>query len=306
MTSQEINDRGTVLIVDDQPVNIHALARLIKDEYHILAATSGAKALEIASADDPPDLILLDIMMPDMDGYDVCRRLKDTEQTNNIPVIFVTAKDSAEDEEMGFSLGAVDYISKPFNPVIAKARIRNQMNLKIRTDMLEKLSMYDGLTDIPNRRFFEGNLAREWLRSKRISQPLSVLMMDIDNFKPFNDNYGHGAGDDCLRNVARTLKNSLARPTDLIARYGGEEFVALLPETDAGGALHVAHQLCSAVEKLGIKHGYSPTASVVTMSVGAATYSSDDSVKSREQLLQLADEALYRAKEKGRNQVQSS
>ncbi|MCA1743706.1 MAG: diguanylate cyclase [Desulfonatronovibrio sp.] len=303
MTSQDKSDRGTVLIVDDQPVNIHALAKLIKDQYHILAATSGAKALEIASGDEPPDLILLDIMMPNMDGYEVCRRLKDTEKTNDIPVIFVTAKDSAEDEEMGFSLGAVDYISKPFNPVIAKARIRNQINLKIKTDMLEKLSMYDGLTDIPNRRFFEESLEREWRRSKRLSKPLSILMMDIDNFKPYNDNYGHGAGDDCLRSVARTLKNTLVRPTDLIARYGGEEFVALLPDTDHQGALHVAQELCSAVQNLAIKHDYSPTASVVTMSVGAAAYSSDNSVESREKLLKMADQALYQAKENGRNQV---
>lgn len=306
MTSQDKDHKGTVLIVDDQPANIHALAKLIKDEYHILAATSGDKALEIASGAEPPDLILLDIMMPDMDGYEVCRRLKDTEQTNDIPVIFVTAMDSEEDEEMGFSLGAVDYISKPFNPVIAKARIRNQINLKIRTDMLEKLSMYDGLTDIPNRRFFEVSLEREWLRTQRFFKPLSLLMIDIDNFKPYNDNYGHGAGDDCLRNVARTLKNTLVRPADLIARYGGEEFVALLPETDEQGALHVAQELCSAVQNLGIRHEYSPTAPVVTMSVGTATFTSENSVESSEKLLKIADLALYRAKKNGRNQVYPS
>lgn len=306
MISHEEGDRGTVLIVDDQPANIHAMARLIKDEYHILVATSGVKALEIVSGDTPPDLILLDIMMPDMDGYEVCRRLKAAEKTKNIPVIFVTAKDSAEDEEMGFSLGAVDYISKPFNPVIAKVRVRNQMNLKIRTDMLEKLSMHDSLTDIPNRRFFEESLNREWMRCTRNGHPLSLLMMDVDNFKLYNDNYGHGAGDECLRDVARALKKHLFRPTDLAARYGGEEFVVLLPETGKDGAMHVAEQMRIAVENLGIKHEHSSAAPVVTISVGASTHSADSPVKSRELLLQYADEALYRAKEKGRNQVDVS
>ncbi len=305
MTSEEPGKNGTVLIVDDQPANIHTLAKLIRDDYHILAATSGAKALEITAGDTPPDLVLLDIMMPEMDGYEVCRRIKASEQTHDIPVIFVTARDATEDEEMGFSLGAVDYISKPFNPVIARARIRNQISLKLKTDILEKLSMQDGLTNIPNRRYFEESLAREWSRTRRSGLPLSLLMMDIDNFKPYNDHYGHGAGDDCLVRVARALKNSLSRPMDLAARYGGEEFVALLPETGATGALHVAEELRAGVESLGITHEYSQVSSVVTMSVGVATNSGDDSFSSPEELLQTADKALYLAKEQGRNQVRA-
>ncbi len=303
--SEEPGKKASVLIVDDQPANIHALAKLIRDDYHILAATSGARALEITAGDTPPDLVLLDIMMPEMDGYEVCRRIKASEQTHDIPVIFVTARDATEDEEMGFSLGAVDYISKPFSPVIARARIRNQINLKLKTDILEKLSMQDGLTNIPNRRFFEETLAREWSRTRRSGLPLSLLMMDIDNFKPYNDNYGHGQGDECLRSVARALKNSLARPMDLAARYGGEEFVALLPETDAKGALHVAEELRAGVENLGITHEYSPASAVVTMSVGVATNSRDKSFNSLKELLQAADKALYLAKEQGRNRVRA-
>ncbi|RQD74838.1 PleD family two-component system response regulator [Desulfonatronospira sp. MSAO_Bac3] len=306
MSSDEKKEKRSVLIVDDQPDNIHALGKLIKDEYRIMAATSGARALEIAESDNPPDLILLDVMMPEMDGYEVCRRLKRNEKTNSIPVIFVTAMDSAEDEETGFNLGAVDYISKPFKPTIVRARVKNQMNLKIKTDMLEKLSMQDGLTEIPNRRFFEENLAREWSRCMRNGLPLSLLIMDIDNFKPYNDNYGHGAGDDCLKKVANVIKNTLSRPTDLAARYGGEEFVVLLPETHAAGALHVAEELRAAVQGLGITHEHSPTASVVTISVGTSTHSAESPMKNKEQLLQLADEALYQAKESGRNRVQSS
>ena len=305
MSSDETKEKRSVLIVDDQPDNIHALGKLIKDEYRIMAATSGARALEIAESDNPPDLILLDVMMPEMDGYEVCRRLKQNEQTNSIPVIFVTAMDSAEDEEKGFNLGAVDYISKPFKPTIVRARIKNQMNLKIKTDMLEKLSMQDGLTEIPNRRFFQENLAREWSRCMRNGLPLSLLIMDIDNFKPYNDNYGHGAGDECLRKVANVIKDTLSRPTDQAARYGGEEFVVLLPETHAAGALHVAEELRAAVQGLGITHEHSPTAPVVTISVGTSTHSAESPMKNKEQLLQLADEALYQAKEAGRNRIHS-
>lgn len=305
MSSDETKEKRSVLIVDDQPDNIHALGKLIKDEYRIMAATSGARALEIAESDNPPDLILLDVMMPEMDGYEVCRRLKQNEQTNSIPVIFVTAMDSAEDEEKGFNLGAVDYISKPFKPTIVRARIKNQMNLKIKTDMLEKMSMQDGLTEIPNRRFFQENLAREWSRCMRNGLPLSLLIMDIDNFKPYNDNYGHGAGDECLRKVANVIKDTLSRPTDQAARYGGEEFVVLLPETHAAGALHVAEELRAAVQGLGITHEHSPTAPVVTISVGTSTHSAESPMKNKEQLLQLADEALYQAKEAGRNRIHS-
>jgi diguanylate cyclase (GGDEF)-like protein len=306
MNSRKSGEKNVVLIVDDQPANIHALGKLIKDEYQILAATSGAKALEIARGENPPDLILLDVMMPEMDGYEVCRRLKADEKTNTIPVIFVTARDSAQDEEMGFSLGAVDYISKPFNPTIVRARVKNHMNLKIKTDMLEKLSMQDGLTHIPNRRFFEETLGKEWARATRNGLPLSLVMMDIDNFKAYNDNYGHGAGDECLQHVARALKNALTRPMDLVARYGGEEFVALLPETDAQGAKHVGEGLRSAVQGLGIPHEYSETSARVTISIGVATHSRETSRESALALQQAADQALYRAKEKGRNQVQTN
>ncbi|WP_045213153.1 diguanylate cyclase [Desulfonatronovibrio magnus] len=306
MNTTDSHEKNSVLIVDDQPNNIHTLGTLIKDDYKVMVTTSGSKALEIAQSDNPPDLILLDIMMPEMDGYEVCRRLKSNEQTNSIPVIFVTAMDSAEDEEKGFNLGAVDYISKPFNPTIVRARIKTHMNLKIKTDMLEKLSMQDGLTAIPNRRFFDESLSKEWSRCTRNGFPLSLLIMDIDNFKLYNDNYGHGAGDNCLIKVAGAIKNTLQRPTDMAARYGGEEFVVLLPETDAAGAVHVAQGLRKAVQGLGITHQHSPTASVVTISVGASTHCLESPAKNKEQLLKWADEALYRAKEMGRNQVQSA
>ncbi|MCF7935909.1 MAG: PleD family two-component system response regulator [Synergistales bacterium] len=301
----ESAEQATVLIVDDQPFNIHALAGLIKEEYHVQVATGGAKALEIAMGDRQPDLILLDILMPGMDGYEVCRRLKENSTTSHIPVIFVTAKDAEEDEEMGFSLGAADYISKPFRPAIVRARVRNHMDLKIRTDKLEKLSMLDGLTDIPNRRYYEERLDDEWKRAGRGDRPLSLLMMDIDNFKAYNDHYGHGAGDECLRRVARVLRKTLSRSADFVARYGGEEFAAILPDTDAEGAWHVAEELRAAVEGLAMAHEHSRAAPVVTVSVGVATRTGERFTDDVEQLERAADQALYRAKEQGRNRVQT-
>jgi len=303
MTDSVLQERATVLIVDDQPANLMILSRLLKDDYRVLVANNAAKAMEIAQGDNPPVLILLDIEMPGMDGYDLCRELKEDERTSGIAVIFVTARDAAEDEEMGFRLGAVDYISKPYHPAIVRARVRNHVNLKIRTDMLEKLSNRDGLTNIPNRRYFEERLEGEWARAWRSGQPLSVVMMDIDHFKLFNDHYGHGAGDDCLRRVARILKKSLTRSMDMIARYGGEEFVAILPDTDRDGALHVGEQLREAVEREAIRHEYSPTASTVTISVGIASHTAAGPQKDTGRLLQAADRALYQAKERGRNMV---
>lgn len=304
MTAAAQDNKRKILIVDDQPANIHALGKLLKDDYQVLAATSGAKALDIAASTPPPDLILLDIMMPEMDGYEVCRRLKANEHTHDIPVIFVTAKDSTEDEEMGFSLGAVDYISKPFRPTIVRARVKTHMSLKIKTDLLENLSMRDGLTDIPNRRLYEDSLAKEWARVPRSNMPLSLVMMDIDHFKPYNDNYGHGAGDECLQRVATALNTALDRGSDVIARFGGEEFVALLPDTDSAGAYHVAQTLQTAVQNLALPHEYSPTAAIVTLSLGVATHSPETPYQNAVTLQETADQALYQAKANGRNQIQ--
>ncbi len=305
MTTNECQKKGRVLIIDDQPENIHVLANIIQEQYDVQAATNGAKALEIAFGKNPPDMILLDIVMPEMNGYEVCRRLKADEQTRDIPVIFVTVRNSTEDEEYGFNLGAVDYISKPFQPTVVRVRVRNHMNLKIKAEMLEKLSLRDGLTNIPNRRSFDKELQREWSHAMRGGHPLPVLMIDIDHFKQYNDNYGHGAGDECLKRVAETMNRKPRRPLDFIARYGGEEFVALLPDTDATGALQVAEQLRAAVAEANIPHAHSDTAPMVTISIGVATHSQKTPKTSMEELLTAADLALYQAKEKGRNQVRA-
>ena len=296
--------RATILIVDDQPVNIQVAYKLLREDYHIQVATSGMKVLELARSATPPSLILLDIQMPDMDGYEVCRRLQADERTRDIPVIFLTAKDTDADEEKGLNLGAVDYFTKPLRSAIVRARIRNHINLKIKTDRLEQLSMLDGLTDIPNRRFFDDYFARAWGDTRRQSEPLSVIMLDIDHFKAYNDHYGHGAGDECLRRVTRALAGQVGRPTDLVARYGGEEFVAVLPRTDVAGALKTARGFCVAVEALAIPHAYSDAAAVVTVSVGAATHGEAYEASASPALLRAADSALYLAKKRGRNRVE--
>jgi diguanylate cyclase (GGDEF)-like protein len=300
---QKARQKPVVLIVDDQRTVIHALGHLLKEDYQVLVAISGAKALELASGAKIPDLILLDVMMPDMDGYEVCRRLKNDSRTKNIPVIFVTAMGDSENEAKGLDLGAVDYIAKPFNNAVVKSRVRTHVQLKIRTDMLEKLAMVDGLTGISNRRSFDLGLTMEWKRAARSRREISVIMLDIDHFKPYNDNYGHGAGDDCLQRVATSLRSAMHRPADLIARYGGEEFVALLPETDAQGTAEVAEKLGQAVAGLALPHAYSPIADHITVSVGHATRQAAPNQMPQD-VLKAADQALYKAKEGGRNQIQ--
>lgn len=292
---------ATILIVDDQPTNIHVLAALLKKDYRILTATRGEKALELAAQPPQPDLILLDIVMPEMDGHEICSRLKNAEATKSIPIIFVTALGEEQDEEHGLNLGAADYITKPFSPAIVRARVRNQINLKLRTDRLEQVAMQDGLTQIPNRRYFDQKLTEEWTRLLRNGQCLSLLMIDIDHFKPYNDHYGHGAGDECLRRVAQALYQVPHRPTDLVARYGGEEFAVILPETDRLGAAHLAQRLLDAVRALALEHAYSEVAPQVTISVGMATHSPDQPYYDAEALKQGADQALYQAKARGRN-----
>lgn len=297
--------KHTILIVDDQPANIQILANALEPFYDVMVAASGQDALEILMRPDRADLVLLDVMMPGMDGYEVCRRIKDCEATKNIPVVFVTSRTESSEEEIGLNLGAVDYISKPYRLPIILARVRNHLAMKRKTDLLESLVSLDGLTGIPNRRKFDELLDYEWRRAVRSSRPLSIVMMDIDHFKQFNDHYGHGAGDDCLLKVANCLMSCVKRPGDLIARYGGEEFVALLPLTDAEGAQAVSSGFVAAISALKLPHLYSETADHVTISAGCAVVVPDQ-LLSKQSLLQKADEMLYHAKSQGRNRVSVS
>ncbi len=291
-----------VLIVDDNPLNIQVLAEGLSREYRIKIATRGEKALEIAETAPRPDLILLDVMMPEMDGYTVCRKLKEEDRTKDIPVIFITAKDHLEDELYGLSLGAVDYITKPFQFPIVEARVRTHMNLKRKNDLLEKLALLDGLTEIPNRHSFETLLQKEWRRCMRSEKEFSCLMIDIDYFKPYNDHYGHGAGDDCLRQIAKALKDALRRPGDFVARYGGEEFAVLLPETNCEGAATTAGEIRAAVKRLGVKHEFSEAADTVSVSIGGVCIVPGED-RSPRSFIDMADQMLYKAKLAGRDRI---
>lgn len=294
-------DRPIVLVVDDVAANIQILAEALRTEYRIRIASRGEDALRLAQRTPQPDLILLDVMMPDMDGYEVCRRLKEDERTQNIPVMFVTARDDAEAEEYGLRLGAVDYIIKPYRLPVVKARVRNHVALKQKTDLLERLALIDGLTGIPNRRNFDERFEVEWRRALRDGKSLALILVDVDHFKAYNDHYGHGAGDVCLRGVARTLLLRLGRPADMVARYGGEEFVVLLPETDLNGACRVAERMREQVWQLDIAHERADSGRV-TISLGvAAMLPSMAEQQQSSLLLAQADAGLYQAKLGGRN-----
>ncbi len=290
-----------VLIVDDQPTNLQALYHALQGEHTVLAATRGSAALHIAQ-DKKPDLILLDVVMPEMDGHEVCRRLKADPATRDIPIIFVTGQTDPDAETTGLGLGAVDFITKPFNPNVVRARVRTHLMLKRQADLLRGWVYIDGLTGAYNRRHFDERLRAEWGRCQRMNTPLSVLMIDVDHFKRFNDAFGHAHGDLCLRAVARSLGGGLQRSTDQLFRYGGEEFVCLLPNTDEDGARVVAEHLRRQVENLSLEPPTGDQPLRVTVSIGVGVMRlptmTDAAVMVRE-----ADRNLYQAKTQGRNQV---
>jgi len=288
-----------LLVVDDQPANIQALYQAFSADHQVLMATGGEQALKLA-ATQQPDLVLLDVVMPGMDGHEVCRRLKADAATRDIPMIFVTAHSDEAAETQGLALGAVDFISKPINPPIVRARVKTHLTLKAQADLLRQWVYVDGLTGVRNRRGFDEQLATESGRAAREGTALSVILLDVDFFKRYNDHYGHQAGDACLRAVAGFLRQAVKRPGDLVARYGGEEFACLLPGTALEGALAFARQLGAGVEALGLEHAQSPVSAVVTVSLGVCT-ATGRPPGNAEALLRAADAQLYAAKAAGRN-----
>lgn len=294
--------KARILIVDDEKMNLKVLADLLKHEHEIVLARSGEQALKHAFGDNPPDLILLDVIMPEMGGYEVIKSLKNNDQTNNIPVIFVTALDSIEDEELGLKLGAVDYITKPFSPPIVEMRVRNHLRIVNQYKLLDQLAYLDGLTEIPNRRRFEEVFQNECLRALRNRSFLSIGMLDVDFFKQYNDHYGHAMGDRALQAIAKILQMSVKRPADLVARYGGEEFVVVTPDTNSISAKHVAERIRIAVSDIHLPHQYSPISDHITISIGVVTVRINSLVRP-EVILETADKNLYNAKQSGRNKV---
>ncbi len=293
--------KAKLLIVDDSISNIQVLNEILGTDYQVFFATSGQQAIDMA-LDERPDLIILDVMMPHMDGYQVCTKLKQMEQTKNINIIFVTALNEERDEAKGLQMGAIDYIAKPFSADIVRARMHNHMELIAHRKRLDNLSMTDGLTGIPNRRQFDLVIERELHRARRQAEPLSVILIDIDNFKKYNDHYGHVSGDECLRKVASAIMSCRYRKTDAVSRYGGEEFTVVLPNTDKAGGLKFANKVLTAIYDLAIPHERNDDFAIVTASFGLYCGVPDQRV-TVESIVDQADGFLYQAKSLGRNQI---
>lgn len=298
---RERNARGRLLIVDDHPMSLKLAELTFEPHFEVITADNGPMALRLCQQ-QAPDLVLLDIDMPDMDGFEVCRRLKSNEATRDIAVIFLTAQADEVQETRGLGLFAVDFIAKPLHAAVALARVNTHLLVKLQADAIRKLVFLDGLSGIYNRRFFDQQLVVEMARSVRNSLPLALILLDVDFFKLFNDHYGHQAGDDCLREIASALKASLRRPADLVARYGGEEFACILPETDFPGAMAIARLLEDRIRKKFIPHPRSAVDSVVTISLGVAVRSGF-TLHHATELLATADEQLYHAKHTGRGRA---
>ncbi|GLS91720.1 diguanylate cyclase response regulator [Psychromonas marina] len=315
------NESPLILIVDDNPENIQFLGNLlVQQQYELGVALNGIEALKFIEH-RLPDLILLDIMMPNMGGFEVCKHLKHSSLTNNIPVIFISAKVETEDIIQGLEMGGVDYVKKPFNSAELLLRVKTHLELKFNRETLEKeilkridiqkalekannelqqLSNLDGLTKIANRRRFDIAIKEEGDRAKRENMPLSLIMCDVDHFKIYNDTYGHQMGDTCLQKIAEVISVACQRPGDIAARYGGEEFAIILPNTDPIGALNIADTINNALTLLNIKHNQSPVAPFVTISMGIATLVTSGEVVI-DRFIHRADKALYCAKKRGRN-----
>jgi len=290
-----------ILIIDDNPASIKALSLVVADFGEITFATSGAAGIQQATK-SRPDLILLDVEMPGMDGYEVCRQLKSALVTRNCSIIIVTSHNTVEHEVAALEAGAADFISKPLNAPLVRARVKTQLLVKKQADELLRQAQQDGLTGIYNRRFFDDYLEHEWRRHQRQRLPLGLALIDVDFFKAYNDLVGHQAGDECLRRIAQGLERGLRRPGEMVARYGGEEFAVVLPYTSAPEALSIGNWLCECIRELGIVHGRSAVAHVVTVSIGLASLVPGNQ-NSKWALVKGADRALYQVKARGRNQA---
>ncbi len=326
-----MTDRINILIVDDRPENLLTLETLLEDPgLNILKALSGSEALEKVLENEIA-LVLLDVMMPDMDGYETAELMRSNRRSRNIPIIFVTANNREEDHIFkGYDAGAVDYLTKPIDPHVLQSKVgifmelycqkleleekTRELNAKVveleelqqqledKNRQLETISNIDALTGIYNRRYFNEIIEVEWNRGVRQKHVISMLMIDIDFFKPFNDHYGHSSGDTALQIVADSISSPLKRKVDIIARYGGEEFAAVLPETDREGAWQLAREMLESVRNKKIPHKKSEISDFLTVSIGIFTIlpSAD---KSYIDLINGADKALYQAKNSGRNQM---
>ena len=304
-----------ILLVDDTRTEQHIMTVRLHDMGHkVICCSNGQEAIELYNQHDF-DLVLMDVIMPIMDGHEAARRIR-TLENDWVPIIFLSGRTSPDDIAVGITAGGDDYLSKPVDETVLAAKMTAMQRiaamhhrlisvsheLEKANSELQKLANADGLTGLSNRRIINQYLEKETARSIRSLHPIAVIMMDLDNFKAYNDNYGHVAGDSCLKKVARVLKNTVRRPEDLVGRYGGEEFCVILPNTDMNGAMYVAERIRTEVQDLKIPHAKNANLNVVTLSLGTASRVPGQKAPSN-QLLNDADKALYKAKLAGRNQV---
>ena len=305
---------STILVADDEPINRALIQRrLERAGYRVLVAQNGREAVEVARR-ERPDLIILDVMMPVMDGLEACRLLKEDETTRDTPVIFLSARDETDIKVSGLSLGANDYISKPFKAEELLARVYVAMRLKRERDTLRKRAedaveraeaaqeraMTDALTGLLNRYGLQHILTRELAEARRYNRPLSCLVIDLDHFKSVNDTHGHSVGDVALQQIATVLSDNV-RGSDMVFRYGGEEFLVLLPETDLEGAVSLAEKIRQATAARSFGDGERVFS--LTLSGGAATLWDNESGND---MIARADMSLYDAKRQGRNRIEAA
>lgn len=292
-----------ILIIEDGQLNQKILLDTLRDTYTVHAVERGAEALKTARK-FRPHLILLDIILPDINGFDLLRELKETNDLHHIPVIIITELNNDIDEEKGLRLGAVDYIRKPFNRMLVKARVNTHIQIVAQLLTIEKLSFFDALTGLPNRRKFDYHMEYEWHRAIRKQTRIGLMMMDLDHFKNYNDTFGHTQGDAMLKAVAKVLNVTLGRSTDTPCRWGGEEFAVLIPETTAESLLLMAEKIRVGIEEIAVPNIHNGEATKMTVSLGVvSTVPQKDEPLSA--FIEKADRYLYRAKKAGRNRVQA-
>lgn len=302
MTSYVEERQYQILIVEDDPVNISVILNCIGNQYQLYIAKTREKAFQIIET-TAIDLVLLDINLPDGNGFEICKELIDHKHIyGDMHVVFMTGMAQPEDEARGINLGANDYITKPINETVLKARVNLQIKLIRQTELLSNLARIDGTTEVNNRRAFDDHLQTEWNRSQRDQTPISLCLLDIDFFKQYNDTYGHPAGDDCLRNLAKCLKTNFQRGSDFVARYGGEEFAIILNKTDAAMSEHLIQKLLDDFIEFKILHEKSTVSEFVTFSAGISSIVPRGNT-TPEMLLASADKQLYKAKAAGRARV---
>jgi len=304
--------RDVILIVDDDPSNRLLLKEILTSNgYEVKMARKGGEALNMVQ-EDPPSAVILDVLLPDMNGLQICRKMKSSKQTRFIPIVLLTALRGNQERIQGIEAGADDFISKPVHRVELITRIKSLVRIKRLNEILEQkveeleavkeklktLAVTDGLTAVYNYRAFRRQLKHEISRSKRFRMPVSLLIIDIDHFKEYNDQFGHLNGDRALQQFASLLKKNI-REIDCLARYGGEEFTVILPGTDKRSSAFVAEKLRGLIEKANFALMDRTESSRITVSIGAATY--PDDAEDEETLIHLTDQALYQAKRNGRN-----